>query len=126
MSYVAGYSGAPLPQKLGLKNGSRLLLVDPPEGFDLGVRPVAADEYDVILLFVSWQEDLLRQLEPMIGLLADRGGLWIAWPKRASKVPTDITENTLRDIILPLGLVDNKVCAIDATWSGLRFVRRLR
>ncbi|HSI72221.1 MAG TPA: hypothetical protein VK934_03520 [Fimbriimonas sp.] len=121
-----GYSGTPLPKKLGLKEGSRLVLIGAPTGFDLG-HPQADDgPYEVIVLFVEWRVDLESQLDGAIEILAERGGLWIVWPKRASKVPTDITENTLRDVILPTGLVDNKVCAIDETWSGLRFVRRLK
>ncbi|HSI73684.1 MAG TPA: hypothetical protein VK934_10960 [Fimbriimonas sp.] len=122
----AGYSGTPLPKKLGLKEGSRLLLIGAPDGFDLGHPQAVEGPYDVIVFFVEWRVDLESHLDGAIETLAERGGLWIAWPKRASKMPTDITENTLRDVILPTGMVDNKVCAIDDTWSALRFVRRLK
>jgi hypothetical protein len=123
---TTGYSGRPLPTKLGLKENSRLLLINAPANLDLGHPAGEGEEYDVILLFAVWKADLEQQLEPAIQRLAERGGLWIAWPKRASKVPTDLVEDTLREVILPRGLVDNKVCAIDDTWSGLRFVRRLK
>jgi hypothetical protein len=82
------------------------------------------DLADVTILFVEWQDRLNAQLPQAIDGLAIAGGLWIAWPKKASKVPTDITEDVLRTVILPTGLVDNKVCAIDEIWSGLRFVWR--
>ena len=121
----AGYSGTPLPQKLGIKPDSCVHLLHAPEFLvELLANTVDKAYADVIVLFVTTQADLEKQLPHCIEKLADRGGLWIAWPKKASKQPTDIVEQTLRDIILPTGLVDNKVCAIDATWSGLRFVRR--
>ena len=121
----AGYSGTPLPKKLGIKEGSVVRLVNRPDGWDL-VSESGEGIADVIVVFCDWEAQLLEALEVEIDRLADRGGLWIAWPKRASKAPTDLTEDRLRDIILPLRLVDNKVCAIDEKWSGLRFVRRLR
>lgn len=128
---MTGYSGTPLPKKLGIQTGSRVRFLHAPDVFPTLLEPlpdgvvVATDgEADVIVLFVHYQADLLAELESQIEGLAPRGGLWIAWPKRASKVPTDITEDVLRTLILPTGLVDNKVCAIDETWSGLRFVRR--
>jgi hypothetical protein len=131
---TAGYSGTPLSKKLGLKAGSRLRTENAPPDFLTWLEPLPADvqvateadRADVAVLFVLWREDLLPLVESALPLLADRGGLWIAWPKRASKVPTDVTEDTLRDYLLPLGIVDNKVCAINETWSGLRFVRRLK
>jgi hypothetical protein len=124
---TAGYSGTPLPKKLGLKPDSKLLILNGPADFyeRLGFVPQASDLFDVIVLFVLTREQLEREFEPASNQLVERGGLWIAWPKKASKVPTDITENLLRDVILPTGFVDNKVCAIDDVWSGLRFVRRL-
>jgi hypothetical protein len=126
-------STAPLAQKLGVKEGSRVLLVGAPKDFaaTLGSLPrdatttsKATGTFDVVLFFTKEKATLRGAIERYEPLLADRGGLWIAWPKKASKVPTDITEDTLRDVALPMGLVDNKVCAIDATWSGLRFARR--
>jgi hypothetical protein len=121
-----GYSGTPLPKKLGIKEDSVVLLYNPPH--DLAERLQTRNEgeaADVVVLFTPWQAELISLLPEAIAKLKDRGGLWIAWPKKASKVPTDIVEQTLRDLILPTGFVDNKVCAIDQTWSGLRFVRRL-
>lgn len=127
---MAGYSGTPLPKKLGIQTGSRVRFLNAPGNFPTLLQPLPADitategEADVVVLFVLTQAELLAALEAQIQALAPRGGLWIAWPKKASKVPTDVTEDILRTLILPLGLVDNKVCAIDPTWSGLRFVRR--
>jgi hypothetical protein len=130
---LAGYSGTPLPKKLGIKLGSVVTLVDSPKGFadvleaqTTGfVFSTGEVQADVILLFAEWEARLLELLPIAIPRMRINGGLWIAWPKRASKVPTDITEDRLRDILLPQGLVDNKVCAIDEKWSGLRFVWRV-
>lgn len=127
---MAGYSGTPLPKKLGIQAGSRVRFLGAPETFPTLLTSLpegvveTADEADVVILFVRYQADLMAAFDDQVANLAPRGGLWIAWPKKASKVPTDITEDTLRTLILPTGLVDNKVCAIDETWSGLRFVRR--
>lgn len=127
----AGYSGTPLAKKLGLKLGSKLRTINALEEFLSWLEPapeVAQDGEmaDVVVAFLTDRQHLLSTVEAAIPLLTDRGGLWIAWPKRASKVATDITEDTLREVILPLGLVDNKVCAISEVWSGLRFVRRIQ
>ena len=130
---MTGYSGTPLPKKLGIKPGSIVLLLDSPEGFDEVLDSRGAgyllagsdDTADVIVLFAEWESRLAELLPIAIERLRSNGGLWIGWPKKASKVPTDITENRLRDLLLPLGIVDNKVCAIDEKWSGLRFVWRL-
>ncbi|AIE87776.1 DUF3052 family protein [Fimbriimonas ginsengisoli] len=125
-----GYSGTPLAQKLGLKAGSRLITLNAPAEFWAWLEPIPAgveegEPADVIVLFVTRAEEILPLVEDAILRLVERGGLWLAWPKRSSKIPTDVTEDTLRDLILPLGLVDNKVCAVSEVWSGLRFVRRL-
>ncbi|MBL9020284.1 MAG: DUF3052 family protein [Myxococcales bacterium] len=135
----AGYSGTPLPQKLGIKEGSKVALVGPPAGFPdktLGVLPTGAvigklaskakelALFDVIVVFVKLKADLVVHIASCRPRMQQDGGLWIAWPKKASGVPTDITEQTIRDVALPTGLVDNKVCAIDETWSGLRLVIR--
>lgn len=128
----AGYSGTPLMKKLGVKAGSLIRVIDAPPAFLDWVRlqpeqprwAETDDLADVTILFVEWQDRLTVQLPQAIDGLAVAGGLWIAWPKKASKVPTDITEDVLRTVILPTGLVDNKVCAIDEIWSGLRFVWR--
>lgn len=131
---MAGYSGTPLPQKLGIKPGSRLALVQPPEGFEAmlgplpgGVVIVPADEegIDVAVSFVRDSvgvEEAFAALKPR---LAWTGGLWIGWPKKQAGQPATLNENTVREIGLAAGLVDNKVCAIDERWSGLRFVWRL-
>jgi hypothetical protein len=129
---TAGYSGTPLPRKLGIKPGHRLALLGAPDGFELadlpdGVRLKrrAAGKADVIVAFHTRRAELERRLPSLRALMEPDAGLWIAWPKRASKLETDITEDVLREIALPTGLVDNKVCAIDETWSGLRLVIRL-
>lgn len=125
----SGYSGTPLAKKLGLKPGSRLRVQNPPPVFLTLLNPLPdlaepGEMADVVILFHVERAPLLASVEAQLPFLTDRGGLWIAWPKKASKVPTDITEDILREVILPIGLVDNKVCAIDEVWSGLRFVRR--
>ena len=134
MTQPAGYSGSPLHRKLGVKPGSRVLLAAAPPDFALDTVPpdavvhtrAAGSSYDVVVVFCPDR----RRLEQRFGRLADRtttaGALWVAWPKRASGVATDLDENVVRDIGLAVGLVDVKVIAIDATWSGLKFVRRLR
>ena len=131
---MSGYSGTPLPKKLGIKPGQRVLLLSAPEPFEsstLGELPdgvkVAhrlSGTADVIVSFHTERADLAKRMPRLRAAMEPAAGLWIAWPKRASGVETDITEDTLRDVILPRGLVDTKVCAIDDTWSGLRFVIR--
>jgi len=132
---MAGYSGTPLPQKLGIKPGARLGLVNPPADFPrtLGAlppgvapRPVSAGktQFDVIVCF-ALKMAVLARLSALKARLDPGGGLWIAWPKRTSGIATDVSENAVRALGLQTGLVDNKVCAIDETWSGLRFVFRL-
>jgi hypothetical protein len=126
----AGYSGTPLPKKLGIKPGHRLALLGAPDGFelelpeDVSVRRRAGGKVDVILTFHTERAELEQRLPALRAMMEPAAGLWIAWPKRASKLPTDITEDVLREIALPTGLVDNKVCAVDETWSGLRLVIR--
>jgi hypothetical protein len=131
----AGYSGTPLPRKLGIKPGHRVALLGAPDGFEadtlgglpdgVGVVRRAGGEADVIVSFHTSRAELERRLPALRAMMEPAAGLWIAWPKRASKVPTDMTEDVVREIALPTGLVDNKVCAIDETWSGLRLVIRL-
>jgi len=129
---TAGYSGTPLPQKLGIKEGSKVLLVGTPKGFDLGTLPTGAllskrstgNDYNVVVVFVKQKDDLVKHIDVLRPKMTQDGGLWIAWPKKSSGVPTDIVEDTIRGVALPTGLVDNKVCAIDETWSGLRLVIR--
>jgi hypothetical protein len=126
---TAGYSGTPLPRKLGARPGSRVLLDGAPEGFGLdGVdthrRPTTAP-YDLILLFAPSRARLMRRWAPLAARLTVAGRLWVCWPKRTSGLQTDLSENDVRAHGLAEGLVDVKVCAIDETWSGLAFVRRL-
>ena len=132
---MAGYSGTPLPKKLGIKEEHRVALLDAPDDIvqllgDLppGVTVLrsARAPLDVVVWFVTERRILERRLPELAERLDRAGGLWICWPKKASGVPTDVTENVARDAALALGLVDNKVCAIDETWSGLRIVYRLR
>ena len=132
---MAGYSGTPLPKKLGIKEGHRLALIRAPDGFAgiLGELPGVVTQIglagkaplDVILVFVTRRAQLEKELAALRRRMALAAGLWVAWPKRASGVPTDMTEDVVREVALPTGLVDNKVCAIDDTWSGLRLVIRL-
>ncbi len=124
---MAGYSGTPLPQKLGIKEASRVRLFAAPAGFahSIGVVARARGEADVIVLFTDSAKALRREFVRAKKSLHSGGGLWVAWPKKSSGVATDLGENEVRAIGLAAGLVDNKVCAIDETWSGLRFVFRL-
>ena len=132
---AAGYSATPLPRKLGIKPGARLALLGAPEGFAqdvLGELPPgvrisrsARGRFDVIVAFALRRAEVERRLAAGKAALEQDGGLWLAWPKRASGVATDLAEGVVRELGLAAGLVDNKVCAIDATWSGLRFVYRV-
>lgn len=133
---MAGYSGTRLPKKLGMKDGHRVAVISPPKEFEktLGELPkgVALQvglagkmALDVIVVFVIRRAELERQLASIRRRMAPAAGLWVAWPKKASGVATDMTEDVIRDVALPTGLVDNKVCAIDETWSGLRLVIRI-
>jgi hypothetical protein len=125
---TAGYSGKPLHVKLGVREGSRVLLVGAPAGFVLDCphhTRAGGDSYDVILMFCPNTADLVRGWDTAVRRTATAGALWIAWPKKAAKVATDLDENGVRAHALANGLVDVKVCAVDATWSGLKLVRRL-
>jgi hypothetical protein len=118
----AGYSGTPLEKKLGIKAGDRVGVFGAPAGFTLAVptSTSARGTFDVIVSFHTERKQLESRIPKLLEVLDVDGGLWMAWPKKASKVPTDLTEDVQREIWLPLGLVDNKVCAIDDVWSGLR------
>jgi hypothetical protein len=129
---AAGYSGTPLPRKLGIKPGHRVLLLGAPDGFELGELPdgvrlvrAARGEADVIVSFHVERRDLERRIPVLRRAMVQNAGLWIAWPKQASKVPTDVNENVVRELALANALVDNKVAAIDQVWSGLRLVIRV-
>jgi hypothetical protein len=130
---VAGYSGTPLKRKLGLQDGHAVVVVNEPAGFrdllDTGPDELAfgislRGTVDVAIVFVTDQAELRRRRDQLGRAIYPDGAIWVAWPKKSSKVPTDVTEDTVRDVFLPHGLVDNKVCAIDDTWSGLRVVWR--
>lgn len=133
---AAGYSGTPLPKKLGIKPGHRVLLLSAPEHFQetaLGALPDGVrvarrlgGTADVIVSFHTERADLARRMPKLRAAMEPAAGLWIAWPKQAAKVPTDLTENVVRDLALANVLVDNKVAALDEKWSGLRLVIRLR
>jgi hypothetical protein len=131
---TSGYSGAPLPKKLGIREGSRVAVVAAPEGFadELGALPTgvqlrvhARGRLDVIVFFVTRRAELSRRFPSFMRALEDDGGLWVAWPKKTSGVATDLAFDTVQRVGLDAGLVDNKVAAIDSTWSGLRFVYRV-
>ena len=130
----AGYSGTPLPRKLGIKPGHAVAVLGAPPGFADGLESAAGVDVaeglpgdgalDVIVTFVRWRAELESQLPGLRSRMAPACGLWIAWPKRAAKVPTDMTDHVVREVALPTGLVDNKICAIDQVWTGLRLVIR--
>jgi hypothetical protein len=133
---VAGYSNTPLPKKLGIKEGHKVAVVNAPNAFAelLGDLPRQAvieaglsgkARFDLIVVFVTSRADLQRQIAAARRHMTAAAGLWIAWPKKTARIATDVTENVVREVALPTGLVDNKVCAIDETWSGLRLVVRL-
>jgi hypothetical protein len=134
MASETGYSGTPLPKKLGIRDGCRLAVVSAPDGFcdrltplpdGIRVRTEARGHLDVILFFVTRRAELARRFPGFTRALVPDGGLWVAWPKKTSGVATDLAFDAVQRIGLDCGLVDNKVAAIDATWSGLRFVRRV-
>ena len=131
---TSGYSGTPLPKKLGIKERSRVALVSAPQGFEstLGtlppgcqLRPNVRGRLDVIVFFVTRRAELSRRFPVFMRALDDDGGLWVAWPKQTSGVATDLKFEAVQSVGLDAGLVDNKVAAIDGTWSGLRFVYRV-
>ena len=128
---MAGYSGTPLARKLGIREGDALALLSAPDGFAIDdlpagveVRRRARGVTEVIVSFHTRRAELARRFPTLMRALAVDGGLWVAWPKRTSGVETDITEDVVREVALPTGMVDNKVCAIDDIWSGLRLVLR--
>ncbi|HUR67626.1 MAG TPA: DUF3052 family protein [Candidatus Thermoplasmatota archaeon] len=130
---VAGYSGKPLVAKLGVKEDERWLLVNAPQGFETELAPLpegakllrtSRSGVDGTIFFVKERAMLARSLARVQERVAEGGAVWIAWPKKASGVPTDVTEDTIREIALPTGWVDTKVCAVDETWSGLKLLRR--
>jgi len=130
---VAGYSGTPLARKLGIKDGTRYYVCGAPSQFQETLQPwpagaVPVDRMDartdIVHLFEDRRARLEKALASALKKLKPDGMIWVSWPKKSSKVPTDITEDTIREIALPLGLVDVKVCAVDDVWSGLKLVIR--
>lgn len=129
-STVAGYSGTPIAVKLGIKEGATVALLNARPGVVTGlpagvvVRNQARGSADVVVEFVTKRSKLEQRIGMLERMIFPSGGLWIAWPKRASGIETDVTDHAVRELALPRGLVDNKVCAIDETWTGLRLVWR--
>ena len=130
---TTGYSGTPLAKKLSLKDGVRTWWDGMPdsvraeisaEGLQLDLLATPEPPIDAAHIFVTQRADLEAQLQQLMPLIDPAGMIWVSWPKKASKVPTDITEDLIREICLPMGLVDVKVCAVDAVWSGLKLVVR--
>ena len=130
---MAGYSGTPLAKKLGIKANARVLTKNAPDDYlgwlsplpeGVSVSSRVKGSVDIVHLFASKRSDLDRQLGDLMERIAPDGMIWVSWPKKAAKVATDITEDTVRDVALPLGLVDIKVCAVSEIWSGLKLVIR--
>ncbi len=120
---MVGYAATPLPRKLGIDTDSSVAVVGAPANFPIRARGKAP--FDVIVVFVTARGELEQKIADARARMAEAGGLWVAWPKKSSGVATDMTEHAIREVALPTGLVDNKVCAIDDTWSGLRLVIRI-
>jgi hypothetical protein len=129
---MAGYSGTPLPQRLGIKEGKTVGILNLPNyyNFDLGELPPDVEVHrselpaDIFIVFADRADEAERGFQRAITYVPPDGAIWVFWPKKSSGVETDLTEQTLRDLFLPSGMVDNKVIAVDETWSGLRFVVR--
>jgi hypothetical protein len=128
-----GYSGKPLPGKLGVKPGMSLTVLGAPPDYDelmvdlpsgVTTRRRLTGRSDMVLLFTTERAQLERRVPALITAIAPAGAVWVCWPKRASGVPTDVTEDVIRDVVLPTGLVDVKVCAVSEVWSGLKLVIR--
>lgn len=132
---MAGYSGTPLVRKLGIKEGSRYALIDSPENFARELQPLPASstsvlrltkDLDLILFFCKSERVLQKRFASLAKSIKRNGMIWIAWPKKSSKVETDLTFTNVQQIGLAIGLVDVKICAITDVWSGLKFVVRLK
>lgn len=133
MALNAGYSGTPLAKKLGIKSGTHLHTLQAPAEYGAWVAPLpdgvvfgaeADHSVDIVHLFCLRRADLERELVRLRSALRPDAAIWVSWPKKTSKVPTDITEDTIREVALPMGLVDIKVCAVTDIWSGLKLVVR--
>lgn len=132
---MPGYSGTPLPKKLGIKDSLRVCLIDAPADVVAELKAslskcetasAGKDPLDFVMIFTKSSGSLSKEFKRITGLLAPAGMLWVSWPKKSSGVPTDLNENLIREIGLAAGLVDVKVCAVTEVWSGLKFVRRLK
>ena len=130
---MAGYSGTPLARKLGIKEGGRVFAAGAPREYLEMVAPVPEGvrmvpridgETDILHVFSTSREELTQALRTFLETMRQDAAIWVSWPKKSSKVPTDITEDIIRDAALPMGLVDVKVCAVDDVWSGLKLVIR--
>ena len=130
---MAGYSGRPVVEKLGIKPGYRVLVINAPARYREILRPLPhgvsvlsrpANNVDLIHLFVSRRAEIEKELPRQRRIMPDSGVLWVSWPKKASGLSTDMTEDVVREVALPLGLVDIKVCAVDDVWSGLKLMVR--
>lgn len=130
---MSGYSGTPLAKKLGIKDGSVVVAIGAPHNYPSLLEPLPSDvtfaakatlRTDIVHFFTTSRATLARTLETLRDKLASDATVWVSWPKKSSKVKTDITEDTIREVALPMGWVDIKVCAVDDTWSGLKLVVR--
>jgi len=130
---MAGYSGTPLVLKLGIKEGARVFLVNAPKDYVKLISPVPkgvrfssrlSSGTDLVHIFSTEQRQLREALRAALPKLKQHGTIWVSWPKKSARLPTDITENIVREVALPLGLVDIKICAVDEVWSGLKLVIR--
>ena len=130
---MAGYSGTPLAQKLGIKAGQKVVTIGAPANYPTLLAPLpeavsfsrkTTAGAGFVHLFISERKALETELKRLRRLIADTGVLWVSWPKKSSKVATDVTEDVIREVALPLGFVDVKVCAVDETWSGLKLMVR--
>jgi hypothetical protein len=128
-----GYSGTPLVRKLGFRPGTRVYLIHPPQGYEellgsemhgIELSQSMRPPYEYVHLFVTRRNELAQRLTRLRRQVSDQALVWVSWPKRASAIASDITDQVIRDVALPLGFVDTKVCAVDSTWSGLKLVIR--
>ncbi len=130
---MAGHSGKPLAQKLGSKENFTMYIQNSPANYEQLIRPLPegvviskrlSNELDMIHFFVKSRKELSANIDQYLHMIKQHGMIWVFWPKKSSHVPTDVTENVIREVVLPLGLVDVKVCAVDEVWSGLKIVIR--
>lgn len=130
---MAGYSATPLPKKLGIKENFKICVKNPPSNYEQLISPLPkgvkvsrqlSSDLDMVHFFTKSRDELSSNIEKLTSTIKQNGMIWISWPKKSSKVPTDVTEDVIREVILPVGLVDIKVCAVDEIWSGLKLVIR--